>query len=344
MNIERNTMNRSGRGAIAFVLAGMLACTSAAAIDCTKALNPVESAICADAELVRLDKELNEAYSAALKRAPDPKKLRTDAASWIRKRNQIDPAKIEEIKTAYRTQITFLQKVAKSEDGLQRYASTDEAEMTKLERIRESIANQPLYLRNARGNAAPWCPAFLEQLRRGDPKIEVVEPVFRTEDRNDPRLRHYRTCTADGERRKYLERTSPDDPQANFWGIQDIGHRAFRLYRLPDPVASKPVEVVYAELNKGEGMSNQFPGYSIVNLETCSFEGGATVGSGMQFGVEFKGEPRKAYNLMVRYQGVFYVLEAYDMRGPDKSKPSYWASLLPMHFAAGQFCRWTGIP
>jgi len=324
-------------------IAGLLICTMAAAIDCRKTLNPVEAAICGDKELVQLDAELNEAYLAALKRARDPKKLKEDVANWIRERNQIDPAKPDEIKAAYRMWIAAVRATG-SEDVSRRSAVAEGPEAQRLKRIREIVSHQPLYLRNERGNAAPWCPAFLDQLRQGDAKIEVIEPAFRTEDRNDARLRHYNTCAAGGERREYLERTLSDDSTANFWGVPYIGHRSFRLYRLPDRARHKTLEVVYAELNKGEGLSNQFPGYSFVDLNQCRFENKITVRNGMQVGLHYEGAPRKAHNAIVRFRNIYYVLDAFDMRQPNETRPSYWLNFLPVFSKRSGSCGWSDLP
>jgi len=334
---EENAVPKSLITKVGYAIAGLLICTAAVAIDCTKALNPVETAICANKELVQLDAELNEVYLAALKSARDPKKLREDAANWIRGRNQIDPAKPDEIKAAYQMWIAAVRATGPA-DVSRRSAVADGPAAPKLKRIREIVSHQPLYLRNERGNAAPWCPAFLDQLRQGDAKIEVIEPAFRTEDKNDARLRHYNTCASGGERREYLEKALSDDSTANFWGVQYIGHRSFRLYKLPDPARHKTVEVVYAELNKGEGLSNQFPGYSIVKLDQCSFEQMINIKQSLRY---YENRTLENHNAIVKYRGNYYVVDLYDDRAISDTESAYGMVIEPIFEKKPRFCRWT---
>ena len=52
---------------------------SAQAVDCFKATNAVQKAICTDSDLIALDKNLTLAYAAAIKQAPPPHKPAIEA-------------------------------------------------------------------------------------------------------------------------------------------------------------------------------------------------------------------------------------------------------------------------
>jgi hypothetical protein len=212
--------------------------------------------------------------------------------------------------------------------------------LDKLHRIRSAVYERHIVLHDPRGIAEPWCPAFLEDLRQGGKQLSVVEPRFSTEDPKDSRLKPYNTCSADGERRQQLERTLTDDSSANFWGVSSLGNYAFRVYDLPEPVGKKSVQVVYGEFDSKRAMFNQFPGYTIANVNECRFEKKVAVQSGMQRGLPQQGAPGEAYNLIIRYLHIYFVLDVYDMRMSTETKPLYWMRLTPLIEGRSVSCWW----
>ena len=66
---------------------GLVCSAQAASFDCTKALTPAEKMICADAELSKLDEELNAAYSNVLKEDGSATSMRITQKRWLKKRN-----------------------------------------------------------------------------------------------------------------------------------------------------------------------------------------------------------------------------------------------------------------
>jgi uncharacterized protein YecT (DUF1311 family) len=63
----------------------------AASFDCRKAATQIEHAICADAGLARLDRQVGETYQVGLKNAYEPgaqEKLRQSQRDWVAKRNK----------------------------------------------------------------------------------------------------------------------------------------------------------------------------------------------------------------------------------------------------------------
>ncbi len=94
---------------IVLILMGALALScsvQAASFDCAKALTPVEKMICANAELSKLDEELNTAYSNVLKEDGSATSMRITQKRWLKKRNTcLDAACLI---TSYKQRIALL--------------------------------------------------------------------------------------------------------------------------------------------------------------------------------------------------------------------------------------------
>lgn len=214
-------------------------------------------------------------------------------------------------------------------------------ELEKLHWIGKMVSERRVVLHDPRGKAEPWCPALLEDLRKGGKQLSVVEPRFITNDPNDPRLKPYNTCSADGERRQRLERTLTDDSGANFWGVSSLGNYGFRVYDVTDPGTQDTAQVVYGEFDRKKALSNEFPGYTIANLNHCRFERNVVVRNGMQYGLTYAGPPRESHNLMVSYLNRYFVLDAYDMRMSTETKPLFWVRLSPLFETSSVSCWWS---
>lgn len=78
----------------ACVVIGLLSCLAtaqpaqAASFDCAKATTKIEKLICADAELSKLDDELNVAYNIAMQDEPYAENVQQTQKQWLRDRNQ----------------------------------------------------------------------------------------------------------------------------------------------------------------------------------------------------------------------------------------------------------------
>lgn len=72
------------------VLALAAGVAEAASFDCTKASTRVETLICADAQLSRLDSELAERYGAARRSTDDPAPLTSAQRAWLRQRDRCE--------------------------------------------------------------------------------------------------------------------------------------------------------------------------------------------------------------------------------------------------------------
>jgi len=85
----------------------MLSVTAqAASFDCAKATTAVEKLICADAELSKLDDELNAAYKTALQDEKQPEAIRQAQKQWMKERNVCVDAAC--VKGAYETRLKAL--------------------------------------------------------------------------------------------------------------------------------------------------------------------------------------------------------------------------------------------
>lgn len=75
------------RHALALTALVFTSVVHASSFDCASAGSKTEKAICADADLSRLDEQLAERWRATLASVPDPKALKTDQRQWLRNRN-----------------------------------------------------------------------------------------------------------------------------------------------------------------------------------------------------------------------------------------------------------------
>ncbi len=89
----------------------MLSFTSyAASFDCAKAASKVEKLICGDAEISKLDEELNLVYKTALQDAKQAEAIRQAQKQWIRERNGCEDAAC--VKRAYEERLHGLTSVS----------------------------------------------------------------------------------------------------------------------------------------------------------------------------------------------------------------------------------------
>ncbi|MDH2915515.1 MAG: lysozyme inhibitor LprI family protein [Gallionella sp.] len=84
----------------------MVATAQSASFDCAKASTKIEKLICDDAELSKLDKELNTAYKIGLQAEKQAASIRQNQKQWVMERNAC--SSILCIKDKYKTRITQL--------------------------------------------------------------------------------------------------------------------------------------------------------------------------------------------------------------------------------------------
>lgn len=78
----------------------------AASFDCAKAATKIEKFICGDAELSKLDEELNAAYKAALQDEKQADTIKQAQKRWMKERNGCSDANC--VKAAYETRLSAL--------------------------------------------------------------------------------------------------------------------------------------------------------------------------------------------------------------------------------------------
>lgn len=190
------------------------------------------------------------------------------------------------------------------------------------------------------GFSAPLCPAFMQQLKDG--KIDFIKPVLETDDSTVPELSKYNRCKdqqfwnvqaggwspAD----KYLipggwsawAKIRTSDILTIPWNLRyrsvvpDIGHRNFKLFRLPNlkKTGGAEIEVIYGEVDPNLDKTNNnylrfsapgeryASGYWIIETKQCYAKWRDNwVGHSI-----FK---KPSYHTIVRYKHEYYVLKFY---------------------------------
>jgi len=96
--------------------------TYAASFDCNKAKSPVEKAICADAELSKLDEVLSQTYKVAVIEYPVANYLRIKQREWIKGNSNCDKNKLTScLKDKYKERIKILSDI----NNIQVYSNTN---------------------------------------------------------------------------------------------------------------------------------------------------------------------------------------------------------------------------
>lgn len=193
-------------------------------------------------------------------------------------------------------------------------------EAGKAQRIKAILQKHLMYPQTSVNDSA-FCGPFFEALKNASPKIEYVEPVLKTDDPNHPGLKHYHRC--DGA-------TYPGGPPDNAFDTFDaIGHKNFKLYHadLDNNPKNAVEEVIYAEMNWDRSHDAQQPGYSIINLEQCTFTGD---GMPIHQSDRPEGGVLDSYNALIRYQKRYYVVDLYNVGGEPLNPAAY--SLMVWNF------------
>lgn len=176
-----------------------------------------------------------------------------------------------------------------------------------------------------------FCADFMNELARGSSSIRHVEPLFRTDDPNDPRLTPYREACA----------TPRDRPAAfeNYDGLWKIGERAFRLYRLDlDRNPENGLEeIIYGEYRPETLRLQRSPGYSQIDLKECVVKGGAPVEQDLQS----DGSQYSNYNALIEYRGRYYVYDLFQV-SVEKSA-HYYLRLTGLEAKEGELCNWNTL-
>ena len=101
-----NNKTISGMKCILYLFGLLVLPAQAASFDCVKSTTKVEKLICSDAELSKLDEELNAAYKTALQDGKQDDSIKQAQKQWMKDRNGCADAAC--VKQAYETRLSIL--------------------------------------------------------------------------------------------------------------------------------------------------------------------------------------------------------------------------------------------
>jgi hypothetical protein len=204
-------------------------------------------------------------------------------------------------------------------------------ESAKAAQVATLMARHTWYLGPVPDERRGFCAGFLSEISRGGAAIRYVEPLFRTDDPDDPRLARYRdACAKPRDRPAALE---------NYDGLWKIGERGFRVYRLDLDRNPKNglEEIIYGEYSAETLRLQRSPGYSRIDFKECVVVGGAPVEQNLQpDGAKFAN-----YNALIGYRDRYYVYDLFQVSA-DKS-PHYYLRLLSLQTGEGSWCNWNTV-
>ena len=109
---KRNKVMRAGPLIFWLTLFPGVGNTQAASFDCNKATTKVEMMICADAELSKLDEELNNKYVDVLSKNTSPDTIKAKQKEWLKERNRC--GNVACVKSAYISRIEGVNSIDES--------------------------------------------------------------------------------------------------------------------------------------------------------------------------------------------------------------------------------------
>lgn len=171
------------------------------------------------------------------------------------------------------------------------------------------------------------CSQFLDDLKAGK-NIEVIEPVLRADSPNHIDLTRYQSACRDTK-----------SSVANYRNLLEIGTREFRLYRiqLDGNPKNEPEEILYAEGNPklfGNGT------YRRIDLKQCTVKSFGHPCCNTTLTPQDTRTAVTNVNMIIRYQGSFYVLDMEGEKMRDDKDFRYGINLRWALGAASQYqCR-----
>lgn len=337
-----NNKTISGMKCILYLF-GLLALSSpaqAASFDCAKAGTKVEKLICSDAELSKLDEELNAAYKTALQDGKLADTIRQAQKQWMKERNSCADANC--VKQAYEARLASLAvtratphdaDAAKSEvtappvqvkAGVKNFPK----EADKKEGIKRVMAKEQFNTPNIASSAGQdFCGTFLEDFKemRG---MEFVEPIEKSVKYDDPVWNSYKarcpdlglfeTYDCEPKIADYLDEL-PQDEQKQAMKASCRHFKCtenFKLFRVDAKSEGGGVDdVFYCERMHGPLNFQDFPdmerfdthgGYQLVDLKHCKNKGGAPSHDPYSYSYHY---PLENYNGVIVYKGKHYTFD-----------------------------------
>ena len=269
----------------------------AASFDCSKASTTVEHMICSDAELSKLDEDLNVKYKAYLLNSAEPDLVRQKQRYWLEKRNSCK--NIRCIKGRYYYRIAELTVTEREKD---------------LKELR-SILEIP---EHSKDENPTFCTRLLVSLKLWK-DVTILTPIVTTDSIDDPMLRKYLgKCDS----RKFIRHVSIEprvwnennldsssEDEREDYGIHFIMRKGFRLYQANidnDPTGREEL-ILYGAGTVQEGTDVSYSGinltdFNVIDTERCRISASAQVQDIINITTSFVG--------LLRFENRSYVFDA----------------------------------
>lgn len=255
----------------------------AVSFDCAKAQTKVEELICADADLSKLDEELNAAYKFAVHNEKQTESIRQSQKQWMKERNGCEDADC--LKATYQARIqklTVMPDQVGAETQVVGSVTSEKPiftnEIDKL-KFMQRIVRQNVFKSRSFPSNSKLCEQFLKDFTAGK-HVQAVEPDVIADNENDPRLSKWHDC-------EDAEQKAENVLEYRF--LSFLGGPTYRYYHIEldgNPKNGKE-DVIYTEFVKKKfdfaGKTSLelsgATGYAWVDLKDCVVKGGAGIGT-----------------------------------------------------------------
>lgn len=196
-------------------------------------------------------------------------------------------------------------------------------EAEKAQRVKTILEKYPMHLDLRLSKDKKFCDEFFEALKRADKSIEYIEPVFKTDNPDDPGLEKYHSCDDAESRPDFTGRG-----EGLYDSISFIGDLNFKIFRLDmdDNPENGLDEYIYAEVKTDEGGTGTIPGYARIDFIKCEFADAVSI---YQNKVPSQKWLLENYNAMIRYKGEIFIYDLSESRDRfDDNNPLYSLSLV----------------
>ncbi len=321
-----SNIKRGGR--VAATLFGCLVLAvpaQGASFDCGKASTKVEHLICDNPEISKLDEELSVAYKAILQDKPHAQDIRYEQTQWITHRNYCESSSC--LKALYQMRIQELADMPKlySREPLFKILRSQsekpdfDNETDKLNFMRKIVKKQKFAPARPEQHfeSSEYCQHFFTDFVNGK-GIEAIEPEYRTNDENDPRLEKWNHSCAD-------KGSGAEDAYDYLWSLGGPPYRYYQIDVDGNPKNGKE-DVFYTDFEKGDSVSViGHNGYFWIDLKRCVVAGGALPTS-TPVGLALLPPNAYSLSLLVKYRNEYLSvgLSAYNPDHYDQHDNIYY--------------------
>jgi uncharacterized protein len=296
---------------------GLAVSTQGASFDCGKAQSKVEHLICDNPDISKLDDELSAAYKAILQDKTYAQDIRHEQTRWITHRNYCESASC--LKALYQMRIQELADMPKlysREPIFKIFRSQSEKpdfdnETDKLDFMRKIVKEQKFTPPRPELSfeSGEYCQQFFRDFVDGKGMV-AVEPEYRINDENDPRLEKWNhSCEDKG--------SAAEDSFDYLGGLGGPPYRHYKIDVDGNPKNGKE-DVFYTDVMQDEGVQFGNNDYFWIDLNRCVVAGGAGPTTAPGLGLL---PPNTYYlTLLVRYRNK-YLSVGLSPYSPDHYNP-----------------------